>query len=199
MKTRSAVARQKFLAGYNCAQAVLFSFCDDLGFDKDTALRLACGFGAGMARKQEVCGAVAGGILPRCRLSGVKGVGACGREFRFDRGRRAGQPWFVHCRKDNRYDAGCGTSSVAFDIPLWLTGGDSLLRSGGVKKMLKMRCVGASAIFSPPCEGCRVSSGSIMRPTLSPTPTQSMPTQFITEFFLFWLHLITTQCQAPFM
>ena len=52
MKTRSDIALQKFLAGYNCAQAVLFSFCDDLGFDKDTALRLACGFGAGMARKQ---------------------------------------------------------------------------------------------------------------------------------------------------
>ncbi|MGA2281724.1 MAG: C-GCAxxG-C-C family protein [Verrucomicrobiota bacterium] len=63
MKTRSDIALQKFLAGYNCAQAVLFSFCDDLGFDKDTALRLACGFGAGMARRQEVCGAVAGGIL----------------------------------------------------------------------------------------------------------------------------------------
>lgn len=63
MKTRSDIALQKSLAGYNCAQAVLFSFCDDLGFDQDTALRLACGFGAGMARKQEVCGAVAGGIL----------------------------------------------------------------------------------------------------------------------------------------
>ena len=63
MKTKSEAAVGKFLAGYNCAQAVLFTFCDDLGFDKDTALRLACGFGAGMGRKQEVCGAVAGGIL----------------------------------------------------------------------------------------------------------------------------------------
>jgi C_GCAxxG_C_C family probable redox protein len=63
MKTRSDIAVEKILAGYNCAQAVLFSFCDDLGFDKDNALRLACGFGAGMGRKQEVCGAVSGGIL----------------------------------------------------------------------------------------------------------------------------------------
>lgn len=54
MKTRSDIALEKFLAGYNCAQAVLFSFCDDLGFDKNAALKLACGFGAGMARKQEV-------------------------------------------------------------------------------------------------------------------------------------------------
>ena len=63
MKTKSDIALEKFLAGYNCAQAVLFSFCGDLGFDKDTAFKLACGFGAGMARKQEVCGAVTGGIL----------------------------------------------------------------------------------------------------------------------------------------
>ena len=63
MKTKSDIAVEKFLSGYNCAQAMFFSCCDDLDFDKDTALKLACGFGAGMARKQEVCGAVSGGIL----------------------------------------------------------------------------------------------------------------------------------------
>jgi len=63
VKTRSDIAVEKFLAGYNCAQAVLFSFCDDLHFDKDMALRLACGFGGGMGRKQEVCGAISGGII----------------------------------------------------------------------------------------------------------------------------------------
>jgi C_GCAxxG_C_C family probable redox protein len=63
MKTRSDLAAEKFLAGYNCAQAVVYSFCDDLRFDKDQALKLACGFGAGMARRQEVCGAISGGII----------------------------------------------------------------------------------------------------------------------------------------
>jgi C_GCAxxG_C_C family probable redox protein len=63
MKTRSDIAVEKFLAGYNCAQAVLYSFCDDLQFDKDTALKLASGFGAGMARKQGTCGAITGGII----------------------------------------------------------------------------------------------------------------------------------------
>lgn len=29
----------------------------------DIALKIACGFGAGMARKEEVCGAISGGIL----------------------------------------------------------------------------------------------------------------------------------------
>ncbi len=52
-----------FLAGYNCAQAVLSAFSDELGLDADTALRLATGFGAGMARLQGVCGAVSGGII----------------------------------------------------------------------------------------------------------------------------------------
>ena len=31
-------ATEKFLAGYNCAQAVLCSVSDDIGMDKDTAL-----------------------------------------------------------------------------------------------------------------------------------------------------------------
>lgn len=63
MSARSDIAVEKFLSGYNCAQAVLYSFCDDLSLDKDAALKLACGFGAGMARKQEVCGAITGGII----------------------------------------------------------------------------------------------------------------------------------------
>lgn len=60
-RTEQAVA--KFVGGFNCAQSVLFSFCNDLGLDQDKALKLACGFGAGMGRKEEVCGAVSGGIL----------------------------------------------------------------------------------------------------------------------------------------
>ena len=57
------MAVEKFLGGYNCAQAVLYSFSDKLGLDKNTALKLACGFGGGMAKKQGTCGAIAGGII----------------------------------------------------------------------------------------------------------------------------------------
>ena len=58
MNTLGEKAVGKMLEGYNCAQAVLYAGCDRLPLEKDTALRLACGLGAGMGRKQEVCGAV---------------------------------------------------------------------------------------------------------------------------------------------
>ncbi len=61
--TKSERAVSKFAGGYNCAQSVFYAFCEDLGIEQDTALKLACGFGAGMGRKGEVCGAVTGGIL----------------------------------------------------------------------------------------------------------------------------------------
>lgn len=57
------LAEEKFLAGYNCAQAVLHSTAEDLGIDKNTALKIACGFGAGYGRAQEVCGAVSGAVM----------------------------------------------------------------------------------------------------------------------------------------
>jgi len=63
MTGKVGVAMEKFMSGYNCAQAVLFAHCDELGLEKNAALKLACGFGAGMGRKQEVCGAVSGGVL----------------------------------------------------------------------------------------------------------------------------------------
>jgi C_GCAxxG_C_C family probable redox protein len=63
MKSRSEIATEKFQEGFNCAQSVFYSFCDDLKFEKETALKLACGLGAGMGLKGEVCGAVSGGII----------------------------------------------------------------------------------------------------------------------------------------
>jgi len=63
MSNKTEAAIQKFTSGYNCAQSVLFSFSDDIGIDKNSALKIACGFGAGMGRKGEICGAVTGGII----------------------------------------------------------------------------------------------------------------------------------------
>jgi len=63
MSTKTEIATAKFLSGYNCAQSVMYAFRDEVGIDEDLALKISTGLGAGMGRKQEVCGAVTGGIL----------------------------------------------------------------------------------------------------------------------------------------
>lgn len=42
---------------------MVYAFREEGGLSEETALKIACGLGAGMARKEEVCGAVTGGIL----------------------------------------------------------------------------------------------------------------------------------------
>ena len=63
-------AAQNFLDGCNCAQAVLLAFADQTGLDEDTARRIASGFGGGMARMREVCGAVSGMFMAAGLLYG---------------------------------------------------------------------------------------------------------------------------------
>ena len=63
MNYRIETALSCFYNGFNCAQSVFSSFHDELNIDMDFALKLSCGFGGGMGRKQEVCGAVTGGLL----------------------------------------------------------------------------------------------------------------------------------------
>ncbi len=63
MKTKSDVAVDKFMSGYNCAQSVLYAYGPELGLDSETALRVATGLGGGLGGRGEVCGAVTGGIL----------------------------------------------------------------------------------------------------------------------------------------
>jgi C_GCAxxG_C_C family probable redox protein len=46
----------------NCAQSVLLSHAEELKLDKTTALRIALGFGGGMAMA-ETCGAVTGAYM----------------------------------------------------------------------------------------------------------------------------------------
>ena len=56
-------AIRSFKSGLNCAQAVLTSYSDELKFDNNMALSVACGFGGGMGRLQETCGAVTGSFM----------------------------------------------------------------------------------------------------------------------------------------
>lgn len=53
-------ARELFLEGYNCAQAVAGAFAEEMGMDFDTAVKMVSSFGGGMGRLREVCGTVSG-------------------------------------------------------------------------------------------------------------------------------------------
>ncbi len=67
-KDRAELAKKYFIDGYNCCQAVVLAFCDELDIDKNTALALSSSFGGGIGRLREVCGAVSG----MCIVAGLK-------------------------------------------------------------------------------------------------------------------------------
>ena len=67
---RSEQAKEHFLSGYNCAQSVVLSFADDLKYSKELALKISAGFGGGMGKQQETCGAVTGAIMVLGLLKG---------------------------------------------------------------------------------------------------------------------------------
>ncbi|MEN8228374.1 MAG: C-GCAxxG-C-C family protein [Bacteroidota bacterium] len=67
---RSDQAKELFLSGYNCAQSVVLSFADDLKFSKELGQKMASGFGGGMGKQQETCGAVTGAIMVLGLLKG---------------------------------------------------------------------------------------------------------------------------------
>ncbi|MCM1546426.1 MAG: C-GCAxxG-C-C family protein [Clostridiales bacterium] len=58
MGVRADKARDMFLQGYNCCQAVVGAFADLYGFDPETAMKFAEGFGGGLGRMRLTCGAV---------------------------------------------------------------------------------------------------------------------------------------------
>ncbi|MDR0477734.1 MAG: C-GCAxxG-C-C family protein [Desulfobulbaceae bacterium] len=63
MKSKVNEAVACFNSGFNCSQSILSTYCEEFGLDKKTALKIASGFGGGMGRLQETCGAVLGAYL----------------------------------------------------------------------------------------------------------------------------------------
>lgn len=63
MKSGREKAKELFLDGYNCSQAVFVAYADKYNLDKELALRLSASFGGGMGRMREVCGAVSGMLM----------------------------------------------------------------------------------------------------------------------------------------
>ncbi len=74
MKSKTENAVELFRGGMNCAQSVVIAFSDDLTFDREMAARISCGFGGGMGRLQETCGAATGSFM-------VLGIHVCRKHF----------------------------------------------------------------------------------------------------------------------
>lgn len=60
-KTMEALALHK--KGFNCAQAVLIPFAEELGLSKEQAMQISEGFGAGMGACKFTCGALSAAIM----------------------------------------------------------------------------------------------------------------------------------------
>lgn len=61
--TKPEQATKLHASGSNCAQSVLCAFTEELGMDTTQAHRLATGLGAGLGRRQHLCGAITGGAM----------------------------------------------------------------------------------------------------------------------------------------
>ncbi len=61
--TKADEAIALYSEGFNCAQALLSVYASDYGLDRGTALRLASGFGAGIARTDNICGQISSPIM----------------------------------------------------------------------------------------------------------------------------------------
>ncbi len=60
MTKQGELAAAYFKKGYNCSQSVAAAFAPDLGISEALALQLSSGFGGGVGRMREVCGAFTG-------------------------------------------------------------------------------------------------------------------------------------------
>jgi C_GCAxxG_C_C family probable redox protein len=60
--TKKSELVDKQFSQFNCAQTVFSLFAEDVGLDEKTALKIASGFGGGMACA-ETCGAVTGSYM----------------------------------------------------------------------------------------------------------------------------------------
>jgi len=63
MKTKVDKAIESFRSGLNCSQSVVNAYAEEMNVDNEFAMSVSCGFGGGMGRLQETCGAVTGAFM----------------------------------------------------------------------------------------------------------------------------------------
>ncbi|MBQ6824954.1 MAG: C_GCAxxG_C_C family protein [Clostridia bacterium] len=60
MMSKAEQAKAYFKEGYNCCQAVVLAFTEEMNLEPQAALAIASSFGGGIGRLREVCGAFSG-------------------------------------------------------------------------------------------------------------------------------------------
>lgn len=85
MTKHEKAAKELFLNGYNCAQAVFVAFCDETGIDPETATAVSSSFGGGMGRLREVCGAVSGMFMAAGAVYGKNSLSPEGKKEHYER------------------------------------------------------------------------------------------------------------------
>ena len=59
----TTIAEERFREGYSCSQAVFSALAERWNIDPTVSLRIAAGFGGGLARSARTCGCVTGAIM----------------------------------------------------------------------------------------------------------------------------------------
>jgi C_GCAxxG_C_C family probable redox protein len=60
---KSEMAAGYMRSGYNCAQAIMKAFADDMGMKEEDSIRMASTLGGGIGRNGHICGAVSAAAL----------------------------------------------------------------------------------------------------------------------------------------
>ena len=63
MSQHGDAAYEAFFQGYNCSQCIALAFAQEMGLTREQALKISSGFGGGVGRMREVCGAFSGMVL----------------------------------------------------------------------------------------------------------------------------------------
>lgn len=75
---KAETATKLFTDGFNCAQAVLATYAEELGLERELALKLVTALAAGVAKRGQMCGALLGALLVvglkygRCKIEDLE-------------------------------------------------------------------------------------------------------------------------------
>ena len=69
---RTDIALEYKHMGFNCCQAVLMAFKEEMGLNDEQVISLGAGFGSGMGTTKGSCGALVGAVMADGMISGRK-------------------------------------------------------------------------------------------------------------------------------